>query len=112
MNAARGTRRKSARPHPIDLQSRSVLAGEAAAAVAEVDRVARGFDTLGLVAGYRVLLALGNRTEFVTSYLGALRARLVAVPVNPRSATIRTSSPVAERGLTGTATSRARSAAR
>lgn len=54
---------------------------------AEVDRVARGFDALGLVAGYRVLLALGNRTEFVTGYLGALRARLVAVPVNPRSAT-------------------------
>ena len=54
---------------------------------AEVDRVARGFDALGLVAGYRVLLALGNRVEFVTCYLGALRARLVAVPVNPRSAT-------------------------
>ena len=54
---------------------------------AEVDRVARGFDALGLVAGYRVLLALGNRIEFVTCYLGALRARLVAVPVNPRSAT-------------------------
>jgi long-chain acyl-CoA synthetase len=54
---------------------------------AEVDRVARGFDALGLVAGYRVLIALGNRVEFVTCYLGALRARLVAVPVNPRSAT-------------------------
>ncbi|MGN6574622.1 MAG: AMP-binding protein, partial [Nocardioides sp.] len=54
---------------------------------AEVDRVARGFDTLGLVAGYRVMIALGNRVEFVTCYLGALRARLVAVPVNPRSAT-------------------------
>jgi long-chain acyl-CoA synthetase len=54
---------------------------------AEVDRVARGLDALGLVAGYRVLVALGNRTEFVTCYLGVLRARLVAVPVNPRSAT-------------------------
>jgi long-chain acyl-CoA synthetase len=54
---------------------------------AEVDRVARGFDALGLVAGYRVLVALVNRVEFVTCYLGALRARLVAVPVNPRSAT-------------------------
>ncbi len=37
MNAARGNRRKSQRPHPIDLQRRSVLAGEAAAAVAEVE---------------------------------------------------------------------------
>jgi long-chain acyl-CoA synthetase len=54
---------------------------------AEVDRVASGLDALGLVAGYRVLLALGNRIEFVTCYLGALRARLVVVPVNPRSAT-------------------------
>ncbi len=39
------------------------------------------------MAGYRVVIALGNRTEFVTSYLGVLRAGLVAVPVNPRSAT-------------------------
>ena len=54
---------------------------------AEVDRVARGLDRLGLVAGYRVVIALGNRVEFVTSYLGALRAGLVAVPVNPRSTT-------------------------
>jgi long-chain acyl-CoA synthetase len=54
---------------------------------AEVDRVAAGFAELGLVAGYRVVIALGNRVEFVTAYLGALRARLVAVPVNPRSAT-------------------------
>ncbi|QNN51253.1 class I adenylate-forming enzyme family protein [Nocardioides mesophilus] len=53
----------------------------------EVDRVARGLNRRGLVAGYRVMLALGNRVEFVTSYLGCLRARLVAVPVNPRSAT-------------------------
>jgi long-chain acyl-CoA synthetase len=54
---------------------------------AETDRVARGLDGLGLVAGYRVVLATLNRTEFVTSYLGVLRAGLVAVPVNPRSAT-------------------------
>ncbi|MGH3330503.1 MAG: class I adenylate-forming enzyme family protein [Nocardioidaceae bacterium] len=54
---------------------------------AEVDRVASGLARLGLVAGYRVLISLSNRIEFVTSYLGALRARLVAVPVNPRAAT-------------------------
>jgi long-chain acyl-CoA synthetase len=54
---------------------------------AEVDRVARGLNALGLVSGYRVVLALANRVEFVTTYLGALRAGLVAVPVNPRSAT-------------------------
>ncbi|KRF16637.1 hypothetical protein ASG90_10225 [Nocardioides sp. Soil797] len=51
----------------------------------EVDRVAAGFGRQGTVAGYRVMLALGNRIEFITTYLGALRAQLVVVPVNPRS---------------------------
>ena len=53
----------------------------------EADRVAHGFAEMGLVAGYRVVIALANRTEFVASYLGTLRAGLVAVPVNPRAAT-------------------------
>ncbi len=54
---------------------------------AEADGVARGLGTLGLVGGYRVVIALVNRVEFVTTYVGTLRAGLVAVPVNPRSAT-------------------------
>ncbi|HEX6248632.1 MAG TPA: AMP-binding protein [Nocardioidaceae bacterium] len=54
---------------------------------AEVDRVAHGLSDLGLVAGHRVLIALSNRLEFVAAYFGALRARMVAVPVNPRSVT-------------------------
>jgi long-chain acyl-CoA synthetase len=54
---------------------------------AEADRVAAGLDAMGLVAGYRVVVALTNRVEFVTTYLGALRAGLVAVPVNPRGTT-------------------------
>ncbi len=49
----------------------------------EVGRVATGLGDAGVVAGYRVLLALGNRLEFVTTYLGVLRAQAVAVPVNP-----------------------------
>ncbi|MFL6132968.1 MAG: class I adenylate-forming enzyme family protein [Nocardioidaceae bacterium] len=53
----------------------------------EVDRVAAGLVRMGLVAGYRLVIVLPNRLEFVTTYLGALRAGLVAVPVNPRSAT-------------------------
>jgi long-chain acyl-CoA synthetase len=52
----------------------------------EVGRVATGLAAAGMVAGYRVLLAVGNRIEFVTTYLGILRAQLVAVPVNPRAA--------------------------
>jgi long-chain acyl-CoA synthetase len=54
---------------------------------AEVDLVARGLNAMGLVSGYRVVVAMANRVEFVTTYLGTLRAGLVAVPVNPRSAT-------------------------
>jgi long-chain acyl-CoA synthetase len=52
-----------------------------------VARGAAGFAGHGLVAGNRVALAVGNRVELVVLYLAALRARLVAVPVNPRSAT-------------------------
>ena len=51
----------------------------------EVGRVATGLTTAGVVAGYRVLMSLGNRIEFVTCYLGTLRAQAIAVPVNPRA---------------------------
>ena len=53
----------------------------------EVGRTATGLGEVGMVAGQRVLLVLGNRIELVTTYLGALRAQLVAVPVNPRAKT-------------------------
>ncbi len=52
-----------------------------------VSRVATGLGELGLVAGNRVVISTANRAEFVTVYLAVLRARLVAVPVNPRAAT-------------------------
>jgi long-chain acyl-CoA synthetase len=51
------------------------------------DRVAHGLSITGMVAGYRVMIATTNRVEFVASYFGVLRARMVAVPINPRSAT-------------------------
>jgi long-chain acyl-CoA synthetase len=51
----------------------------------EVARVATGLGAAGLVAGQRVMIAMSNRIEFVTAYLGVLRAQVVAVPVNPRS---------------------------
>ena len=53
----------------------------------EVARIATGLGAAGVVAGQRVLVAMGNRIEFVTSYLGVLRAQVVAVPVNPRATT-------------------------
>ncbi|MCW2793937.1 MAG: AMP-dependent synthetase and ligase [Nocardioides sp.] len=49
----------------------------------EVGRVATGLNAAGVLAGHRVLIAVGNRIEFVTTYLGVLRAQVVAVPVNP-----------------------------
>jgi long-chain acyl-CoA synthetase len=52
-----------------------------------VSRVATGLGRLGLVAGNRVVICTANRSEFVVAYLAALRAHLVAVPVNPRAAT-------------------------
>jgi long-chain acyl-CoA synthetase len=51
----------------------------------EVGRVATGLGAAGIVGGFRVMLVLGNRIEFVTTYLGTLRAQAVAVPVNPLS---------------------------
>jgi long-chain acyl-CoA synthetase len=47
-----------------------------------VDRTAQGYAAAGLVPGYRVLLLVANSIDFVTSYLGILRAGLVAVPLN------------------------------
>ena len=52
-----------------------------------VQRVVQGLSDAGMVAGYRVMVAAGNSVEFVAAYLGALRAGMVVVPVNPRSAT-------------------------
>ena len=52
----------------------------------EVGRIATGLGAAGLVGGQRVMLVAGNRLEFVTTYLGVLRAQAVAVPVNPGSA--------------------------
>ncbi len=65
---------------------------------AQVEQMAQGLDALGMVAGYRVVLAMSNRAEFVVAYLGALRAGLVAVPVNPRSATGETVRIIADCG--------------
>lgn len=51
----------------------------------EVGRFATGLGRAGVVAGQRVMIALGNRIEFIGAYFGVLRAQAVAVPVNPGS---------------------------
>lgn len=50
---------------------------------AQVNRAAAGLRAAGPVPGDRVTLCLGTGIDFVLLYLGALRAGLVAVPVNP-----------------------------
>lgn len=50
---------------------------------AHVDAFAGRVGQLGLQAGDRVALLLGNSIEFVVAYFGALRAGLVVVPMNP-----------------------------
>jgi long-chain acyl-CoA synthetase len=52
-----------------------------------VDACARGLAEVGLVTGNRVAIAMVNGIDFVTAYLGVLRAGLTAVPANPRAAT-------------------------
>jgi len=47
-----------------------------------VDRAAVALRGLGLAEGDRVALQVGNTTDFAAVYFGALRAGLVAVPVN------------------------------
>ena len=64
----------------------------------EVARIATGLGAAGVVAGQRVLVAMGNRIEFVTSYLGVLRAQVVAVPVNPRATTGELARMIADSG--------------
>ncbi len=64
----------------------------------QISRVATGLGGLGVVGGHRVLLALGNRIEFVSGYLGVLRAHAVAVPVNPRSSTAELAWMIADSG--------------
>src|SRR3954471_21289739 len=64
----------------------------------EVARIATGLGAAGLVAGKRPMVAMGNRIEFVTAYLGVLRAQVVAVPVNPRATTGELARMIADSG--------------
>ena len=50
-----------------------------------VDAVAAGLSGLGLLAGHRLALLGTNSAAFVVAYLAALRAGVVAVPLNPQS---------------------------
>jgi acyl-CoA synthetase (AMP-forming)/AMP-acid ligase II len=51
---------------------------------ARMERTARLLRSLGLTPGDRVALIVGNRSEYVESFFGAMRAGLVPVPLNPK----------------------------
>jgi long-chain acyl-CoA synthetase len=76
--------RRAARQHPDRL---AVVDGDSrltyAALDARVSGAARALLDSGLTTGDRVALQLGTGTNFVLLYLAALRAGLVAVPINP-----------------------------
>jgi long-chain acyl-CoA synthetase len=85
------SRASAARPDAVALVGIEGSDAEVTLTWGELDdlcsRLASGLERLGLVAGNRVAIATANRVEFVALYFAVLRARLVAVPVNPRSAT-------------------------
>lgn len=64
----------------------------------DVAAAATGLGRLGILAGHRVMVAVGNRLEFVTSHLGVLRAQAVSVPVNPRSSADELARMIADSG--------------
>jgi acyl-CoA synthetase (AMP-forming)/AMP-acid ligase II len=51
-----------------------------------LDRVASLLTGLGLVAGDRLAMSVGNRFEFVEVFYGAMRAGIVPVPLNTKQA--------------------------
>src|SRR5262245_34945630 len=53
---------------------------------ARMDRVAAMLARLGVKAGERVAMLVGNRTEFVEFFFGAMRAGVIPLPLNIRLA--------------------------
>ena len=49
-----------------------------------LDRAAAALAALGLAPGDRLFVCVGNRTEFLEIFFGAMRAGIVPVPANPR----------------------------
>ncbi len=65
---------------------------------ARVETVAAGLTALGLLAGHRLALLGVNSAAFVVAYLAALRAGIVAVPLNPRSSLDEVATALADSG--------------
>jgi long-chain acyl-CoA synthetase len=63
-----------------------------------LDAVAGGLNALGLLAGQRLALLGGNSAAFVLAYFAALRAGVVAVPLNPQSSADEVAAMLADSG--------------
>ncbi|GAC1326463.1 MAG: long-chain fatty acid--CoA ligase [Mycobacteriales bacterium] len=74
---------------------------------AAVDRAAGALLGLGLAAGDRVALAMGNVPEFAIAYFGVLRAGLVALPVNTSYTPAELGHLLADSGAAGAVVNRA-----
>ncbi len=79
----RAAAQRPGHPAVVDDRGRSLTWAELDA---EATRVAGGLVGGGVVAGTRVLIALGNRLEAVVTLLAVLRAQAVAVPADPDAA--------------------------
>src|SRR5262245_51009791 len=53
---------------------------------ARMDRVASMLARLGIKPGERVAMLIGNRTEFIECFFGAMRAGAIPLPLNVRLA--------------------------
>src|SRR5215470_6022792 len=65
---------------------------------ARMDAVARMLPRLGVRPGERVAMLIGNRTEFVEVFFGAMRAGAIPLPLNTRLAADTLARIIAEAG--------------
>ncbi|MDJ0947714.1 MAG: class I adenylate-forming enzyme family protein [Alphaproteobacteria bacterium] len=77
-------RREPERVALIDLHGGRERTVSYGALEARLDRVASALTHRGLAVGDRVIISVGNRTEFIEAMFGAMRAGLVPVPINTR----------------------------
>src|SRR6478609_11217222 len=63
-----------------------------------MDQVARMLARLGVRAGERVAMLIGNRTEFIEFFFGAMRAGAIPLPLNTRAAAAALEHIIAEAG--------------
>jgi len=93
--------RRNAEEHPGGVAFVDAGTGERLTWSEAEDRVCRlasGLRGAGVAPGQRIVIDLGNRIELVLLYFAALRARIVVLPVDPRSSAAQVVSSLVETG--------------